>query len=248
VRSPFAAAANLTGSGTNCPPSKNWIYAALMGSITGSDDVNLVISQHNLNGPFQFGASGGPDENPFTAATSAGSSSGSTANACPEESSPASVAATQAAAAATTTTGGSLATVVASGFFGNPYVQATGRPGKVKRAQATGCATSSTTSQGNSNALNMKLAAIGEALPMKEMAHGILAGLCFAVFFPLGAISIRLFSFSGLVWFHAGIQIITTVIFIVAVGLGISMVQDIQTLSFGEANYVGFSWRIQTEN
>ena len=64
---------------------------------------------------------------------------------------------------------------------------------------------------------------------MKRMAHGILAGLAFAVFFPLGAISIRMFSFSGLLWFHAGIQIIATIMFIIAFAIGIGMAK-----SFGE--------------
>jgi len=62
------------------------------------------------------------------------------------------------------------------------------------------------------------------------MAHGIMAGLCFAVLFPFGAISIRLFSFPGLIWFHAGIQIITQIIFIVAFALGITLANELQLM------------------
>jgi hypothetical protein len=53
------------------------------------------------------------------------------------------------------------------------------------------------------------------------MAHGIMAGLAFAVLFPFGAISIRLFSFPGLIWFHAGIQILAQIVFMIAFALGV---------------------------
>lgn len=39
------------------------------------------------------------------------------------------------------------------------------------------------------------------------ITHGIVMGLAFAVFFPLGAIIIRLLSFKGLMWIHAGWQV-----------------------------------------
>jgi hypothetical protein len=61
---------------------------------------------------------------------------------------------------------------------------------------------------------------------MRLIAHGILAGLCFAILFPLGAISIRLFSFPGLVWFHAGLQIMAQIIFIIAFALGITLARE----------------------
>jgi len=73
---------------------------------------------------------------------------------------------------------------------------------------------------------------------MKETAHGVIAGLCFAVLFPLGAIVLRIFSFNGLIWVHAGIQVLTQILFIVAFGLGVSITQDIKTLSGGHVNYI----------
>lgn len=53
------------------------------------------------------------------------------------------------------------------------------------------------------------------------IAHGVLASLAFVIFFPVGAILIRVASFPGLVWIHAAFQAFAYVIYIAAVGLGI---------------------------
>ncbi|KAF2120398.1 hypothetical protein BDV96DRAFT_628842 [Lophiotrema nucula] len=54
-------------------------------------------------------------------------------------------------------------------------------------------------------------------------AHSILACLAWAGIFPLGGIMIRLLSFPGLLWVHAGLQISGYVLYIAAVGLGIEL-------------------------
>jgi hypothetical protein len=59
------------------------------------------------------------------------------------------------------------------------------------------------------------------------IAHGVLASLAFVIFFPFGAISIRLFSFPGLVWFHAVVQVIAYLLFIAAFGIGIYLATQI---------------------
>jgi hypothetical protein len=51
--------------------------------------------------------------------------------------------------------------------------------------------------------------------------HGALAGLAFVAIFPIGAILVRLASFSGLAWIHGGLQIFGYIIFIAAAGIGI---------------------------
>lgn len=53
------------------------------------------------------------------------------------------------------------------------------------------------------------------------IAHAVLACLAMVIFFPLGAIAIRTFSFPGLIWFHGGLQVFAYSMFIAAVGLGI---------------------------
>ncbi|EOD49164.1 putative integral membrane protein [Neofusicoccum parvum UCRNP2] len=54
-----------------------------------------------------------------------------------------------------------------------------------------------------------------------QTAHAVLACLAMVIFFPAGAISIRMFSFPGLVWFHGGLQVFAYAMFTAAVGLGI---------------------------
>ena len=63
------------------------------------------------------------------------------------------------------------------------------------------------------------------------LAHGVLACLAFVIFFPFGAISIRLFSFPGLLWFHAIVQALAYLIYIAAFGLGIYLATQIRRVS-----------------
>jgi hypothetical protein len=65
------------------------------------------------------------------------------------------------------------------------------------------------------------------------LAHGVLACLAFVVFFPFGAISIRLFSFPGLVWFHAIFQMLAYLLFTAAFGLGIYLATQIRRVGLG---------------
>ena len=53
------------------------------------------------------------------------------------------------------------------------------------------------------------------------MAHAILLPVAFVLFFPFGAIIIRLTSFRGLVWLHAGWMLFTYVIVLAGMSLGI---------------------------
>ncbi|GAB7353118.1 hypothetical protein MBLNU459_g3657t1 [Dothideomycetes sp. NU459] len=63
------------------------------------------------------------------------------------------------------------------------------------------------------------------------MAHGIMAALAFVILFPFGAISVRLFSFPGLVWAHAFVQLLGYLLFIIAFGLGIYMATQLRELN-----------------
>ncbi|KAF1979372.1 hypothetical protein BU23DRAFT_595257 [Bimuria novae-zelandiae CBS 107.79] len=64
---------------------------------------------------------------------------------------------------------------------------------------------------------------IGSIKPSTKIliAHGVLASLAFVVFFPMGAIAIRLVSFTGVVWFHAAFQIFGYAVYIAGFGLGL---------------------------
>jgi hypothetical protein len=53
------------------------------------------------------------------------------------------------------------------------------------------------------------------------MAHAIMVPLAFVIFFPLGAMTIRLLSFKGVVWFHAGWMVFTYIIVLGGMGMGV---------------------------
>jgi hypothetical protein len=53
------------------------------------------------------------------------------------------------------------------------------------------------------------------------LVHGILASLAFLVFFPIGAIVMRVGKFGNLLWIHVGVQIFSWLLFITAFGLGL---------------------------
>jgi len=58
---------------------------------------------------------------------------------------------------------------------------------------------------------------------MVRMAHAILAPLAFVLFFPFGAIAIRIFKFRNLVYFHAGWMVLTYILVLASMGMGIWM-------------------------
>ena len=59
------------------------------------------------------------------------------------------------------------------------------------------------------------------------IAHGVLAALAFVIFFPVGAILIRLGSFRGVWLVHGIFQLFAYIVYIVAFGLGIYMANNI---------------------
>lgn len=54
-----------------------------------------------------------------------------------------------------------------------------------------------------------------------KKAHGAIMGIAFVIVYPLGAILIRLLSFSGLVWVHAATQIFAYILALTGLGLGV---------------------------
>jgi hypothetical protein len=59
------------------------------------------------------------------------------------------------------------------------------------------------------------------------IAHGVLASLAFVIFFPVGSIMIRLGTFRGVWLIHGIFQLFAYVIYIVAFGIGVYMVNNI---------------------
>ena len=63
------------------------------------------------------------------------------------------------------------------------------------------------------------------------IAHGVIMGLAFVIFFPLGALTIRLLSAPGTVWVHAGAQVFAYSMAIAGMGLGIWIAVKTQQVS-----------------
>jgi len=82
----------------------------------------------------------------------------------------------------------------------------------------------------NNNQIQPISGGLSELNNRKKMliAHGVLACLAFAILFPAGAITIRLASFPGLVWFHAAFQIFAYLTYTAAFGLGIYMASQLE--------------------
>jgi hypothetical protein len=211
----------------------NFVFAANTGSLQ-SDSASASIQQHqNTYGTFSFNvnaAKGGSDTNPFTGSSSSTNSSSSSGSSGSGSGSGSNSGSGSGSSCQANSNGGngntqSSPTTTSSGFpfFGG--TRPTGFPfqtGSIsRRANNDDCSSGGFSQNGASiSSLNMKL-----------MAHGIMAGLCFAILFPFGAISIRLFSFPGLIWFHAGLQIVTQIIFIIAFALGVTIADDLKLMN-----------------
>lgn len=67
----------------------------------------------------------------------------------------------------------------------------------------------------------------GDSMPADysavRMAHAIMGPVAFVLFFPFGAMAIRLLSFRGIVWFHAGWMVFTYIMVLAAMGMGVWM-------------------------
>ncbi|KAK7559724.1 integral membrane protein [Phyllosticta citricarpa] len=197
--------------------SAQWIHAALAGSQLNTDDLSADISKHGNNyGSFTWDfsqAKGGSSANPFTAAGA------TTSNSCPTNSGSGSGSGSSNSGSGSGSGGpgsgnGSPAGFPSSFPSGSPFSGGGfGGFGGFNRAEDN-CATSA-------NQLGQGFQAEIRRMRRIQTAHGVVAALAWAVFFPAGAISIRVFSFPGLVWFHAAWQIFSYGLYIAGFGLGV---------------------------
>jgi hypothetical protein len=243
--------------------TSSWVFAANSNGPLKSDSTSENIDQHDADkyGSLaldETSGQGGPDSNPFVTAAPAASvaptaSASSVSSASPAAApnvpgvnppsnntassvAPGGALFTQSVSVPSSTkacnpaaTGGAAAS---NGGNGLVQVTATGALSpfqtSYKRAADNGCS-----GAGSSQGFSQNGATLEQKTNMKRMAHGIMAGLTFAVLFPFGGIAIRLFSFSGLLWFHAGIQIIGSILFIAAFALGVGMAKQAEEVRYG---------------
>lgn len=204
--------------------SAQWIHAALAGSSLNTDDLSADISQHANNyGSFTWDfsqAKGGSSANPFTAAGATTSSS----NSCPTSSGSGSGS-------------GSSNSGSGSGSGGPGSGSGFGGFGGFNRAQDN-CA------NGNgANQLGQGFQAEIRRMQRIKTAHGVVAALAWAVFFPAGAISIRVFSFPGLVWFHAAWQILSFGLYVAGFGLGVYLLVTAPYMAWPDPHHPGSDQR-----
>ena len=108
----------------------------------------------------------------------------------------------------------------------NPFVDAasttTGASGNSSSSAAGSSSDSSSdSSSGSSSSGASEYAQMAQDFAKRNkavIAHGVIMGLAFALLFPSGAIMIRLLSFTGLVWVHAGVQMLAYALAIAGMG------------------------------
>jgi hypothetical protein len=220
--------------------STNWIFAAKSGSALNSDSTSASISQHGgTYGTMKIDlskAQNSANTNPFTSAASTGST-GSTGTTNCDGSASGQSGGSSSGASPTTTGGGFF-----GGFGGSFPTSSDDNSGRGRPPWATGSSndkrattTSACTPNGGttgSGGLNQFGSFSVEARDRMTKAHAILACLAFAVLFPFGAISIRLLSFPGLVAFHAALQILGYLTYIIAFGLGVYLATQMHYVSY----------------
>jgi hypothetical protein len=222
--------------------SSSWVYAALSGSALSSDSQSASISQHsNTYGIMTVDmtkAKNSANTNPFVT-TSGGAattgSSGTSNNGCAEVS-----------GSSASSNGGATPTTSSGGFFGpfggsyptstddsgrhGPFGSSSGNAKRAAAATPSACVGGGSTTNSGSSLKQTGWANI-ETRNRILMSHGIIAGLAFVILFPLGAIAIRLFSFPGLVAFHAACQCLGYLFFVVGFGLGVYIANKMDYVS-----------------
>ncbi|MCJ1351386.1 MAG: hypothetical protein MMC33_001370 [Icmadophila ericetorum] len=108
-------------------------------------------------------------------------------------------------------------TKAAGGSSLNPFVVSSSTSGS---SNASATASAGTITPTGSSGSGSSTSTVVNPIP-RIMAHGILMSLAFLIFFPFGALTMRLLSFPNLVWVHGSIQLFAYVCVVAGAGLGI---------------------------
>jgi len=210
----------------------DFIFAAKSGSQLNTNSLSETIQQHsNTYGKLSFtsSAKGGSDVNPFSSSNGTSTTSGDS----PSRTSSNHGCAQGANSGTPTANGGPP-----SGFPpGGPWGQGTPPSGFPSGFPYSGF-TKRDTSNACSNDFNELSPDFLAREPTILVAHGVLAALAFVIIFPAGAISMRLMSFPGLLWFHAILQGIGYLFYVVAFAMGIWLATNFRYVSGCDFQYV----------
>ncbi|KAF2267855.1 CBD9-like protein [Lojkania enalia] len=229
--------------------SGQFIYGAqTSGGPMNSDDQRARISQHDINEAFNWNwasAKGGNSVNPLVNAAPSGTASGGgSVTSCVPRPSGTAASVTSGAASATATQSdydsddNDSPTSTQSDLNGwwTSRPSATGRPwgppDKRGEEEINYCDDSDSFNNGDNGGFSPISSTSRSLEDTRKMliAHGVLAALAFVIFFPAGAIAIRLASFPGVVWFHAVFQAFAYLVYIAAFGLGIYIANQFDML------------------
>jgi hypothetical protein len=226
--------------------SGNWIFAYQQsGGPKNDDSTSATINQHSNQGVFDWKfaqAKGGSSVNPLVNTSPSGTTGGATPTNCRQR--PSGAAATGDAKPSKTRSndddddddywGGRPTSSPTSRPYGppgdkrSPSPQKDGKDDKDDKDDDDKLPYCDTLPNGGATNGNSGITAISSGAsvsPSKKrtmlIAHGVLASLAFVILFPSGAIAIRLASFPGIVWLHAGFQILAYMVYTAAFGLGI---------------------------
>lgn len=211
------------GSASFSGGNGNWIYATKAGGAKDSTSQSENIDEHDEHGAFQWSyanAKGGNSVNPLLAASGSGGSTGTSPTSCVPR--PAGATGT-----ATTVTNGATPSLTNS--YGDDddddhstHEETNSDMTEVvyKRQEINYC------DQDSSSNGDITVISSGSNTRTMLIAHGTLAALAFVIFFPFGAIAIRLASFTGVVWFHAAFQAFGYIVYTAALGLGVYIAKE----------------------
>ncbi|KAF2403606.1 hypothetical protein EJ06DRAFT_541375 [Trichodelitschia bisporula] len=217
--------------------SSGWIHASHSGPALNDDSPSAGISQHDQSyGTMKVDLSkakgGSGDANVFSTSTSSSGTSGTSGSGTGCGSKTTDTSSSDDSSASSTSAGPPF------GFpFGGSAPTGTGRPyaRPFSKRKDIGDDDNSCTDDGGNNSSTGNLNSFSSFnISRREKmitAHAVLACLAFALFFPFGGIAIRLFSFPGVVRFHALFQVFAYITYIVAFGLGINIANQLDYLN-----------------
>lgn len=177
-----------------------WVWATKGGSALSSDDPDANIIRHDNNGEFTFDlteARGGNSLNPFVEATAASPSAAS---------------------------GGSSPSSPASSSSSSSENGDDSNPSNAGNSEAGSSSSNPSYSAGGSD--EGASSGSSETKPSSTrrnalIAHGVLMSLTFVIFFPLGAIMLRVLALDNLISLHGRFQAFAYVVALAGMGLGI---------------------------
>jgi hypothetical protein len=212
--------------------SGNWIYAyQSSGGPKNDDSTSASIRQHNNQGVFDWefaAAKGGSSINPLINTSPSGTTGGTdatpTATNCRQR--PSGAAATASASKSAKPSKTQSYDDDDDWWTGRPTARPTSFPTGAPwdKRQSDDSSLPYCDTLPNNGGANSGFTAISSSEPSTRkhlIAHGVLASLAFVILFPAGSIVIRLASFPGVLWLHAGFQIFAYLTYIAAFGLGI---------------------------